>query len=794
LRLFLDAPNATLIVPSATMAEHLRNQLARAGRSIRPNRILTVDHFIEAATPLKRPSEGLLLLLTASFAPNEFPGYHRALVSLMQEAPADLLPPDVARVARDVDKELVRLGYALRARRLAEARPETDGPLIFDGFFTLAPSDVDLIERLSNHTPVTVTLPDWSGAAEARERLLAAGFAEQRLDKVHREPAKIVLACLSLDVEVEQIAVRILEEAARGRPFREMGVLLRSRDPYAAALESVFARYHIPARFHFPDALGAHPAIQYLSGLVRTALRGWDRAELAALLRMPISGFGATPAGDREDFELRNSLPSSGPPQWWRGLPTGGSAEELADELKAMRHYIPAPEVESGATLEQVQAWRSTAAALDAFDQAIDTAALAFGGAYTSLAQFWPNVETVLSAEKLRVNDGRHNVVNVLDVFEARQWELPIAFVCGLNERVFPQYQREDPLFRDEARRKAKLPTSEDRQLEERFLFDLAVTRATGQTVLSYARYNERGDASLRSFFLEEEGQTVKGPRALPHPQPFSIPAAGPAPNARPTSLSASSIDSFLQCPFQYFSRKTLRLHPRPPKPRDRLNVLLQGQIIHAAIAAGEFDDVFERACAENNIPATYRKEAVRLELLRHYEALLADTQWTLDWESVAEQQFEMMLTQELRVRGRIDRLYTGPRGEAIVVDYKYSTAATLKDRIEGDSVQGGLYLLAAERSFGRTPAGMLYCGLKKKVNWQGWHASVAGLAIGEKTTQAVLREMMDEAHKTAVKTFAQIAEGHREVRPADRKKCEYCDFRDICRDKATGAALEAEA
>jgi ATP-dependent helicase/DNAse subunit B len=466
---------------------------------------------------------------------------------------------------------------------------------------------------------------------------------------------------------------------------------------------------------------------------------------------------------------------------------------ELADELKAMRQYVPAPAVESHATVEQVQAWRSTAAALKAFDQAVEAAALAFGGAYTSLVEFWSSVETVLSAEKLRVNDGRRNVVNVLDVFEARQWELPVAFVCGLSERVFPQYQRENPLFRDEERRKAKLPTSDDRQWEERFLFDLAVTRATGETVLSYPRYNERGEASLRSFYLEEEGTTMTGPRILPRPDALPRPPLGPAPNVRPTSLSASSIDSFLQCPFQYFGRKTLRLRPRPPKPRERLNVLLQGQIIHAAIASAAFDEAFDNACAEHNIPATYRKEAVRLELLRHYEALLADTQWTLPWESVAEQQFEMMLTPDLRVRGRIDRLYTSPRGETIVVDYKYSTAATLKDRMSGDSVQGGLYLLAAEQAFGLTPAGMLYCGLKKKVNWQGWHA-IRDLAVGDWTTSSVLREMMADARRTAVETFAQIAEGRREVRPADRKKCEYCEFRDICRDRASAAALEAEA
>lgn len=93
----------------------------------------------------------------------------------------------------------------------------------------------------------------------AREHLLSKGFIEQRLDARLRHPTRKVRSALSLDHEVEQIARSILEHRANGREFHEMGILFRVREPYASAFESVFGRFGIPARFHFTDALAAHP-------------------------------------------------------------------------------------------------------------------------------------------------------------------------------------------------------------------------------------------------------------------------------------------------------------------------------------------------------------------------------------------------------------------------------------------------------------------------------------------------------------------------------------------------------
>jgi ATP-dependent exoDNAse (exonuclease V) beta subunit len=431
-----------------------------------------------------------------------------------------------------------------------------------------------------------------------RQRLLQQGFAELTRTEVFREPRGRVLLCApTLERETEEIARRILEHASNGRAFGEMGIILRTRDPYLPALETALARFGIPARSYFPDRLDTHPAVQYLSGVVTAMLQGWDHATLLALLRVPVSGVGNTAAGDRLDFDLRNRLPGAGLPlpglenypdlarrfeacNTWRQdvlAPQGWAAR-----LKTLRELVPEPVVSDGASRDQVHIWRSTEGALAAFEAALDETALVLGDAgKVKLEEFWRLAETALALTPLRTFDRRRDVVHILDVFEARQWELPVVFVCGMVERYFPQYHREDPLLSDAARRRAGLKTSEDRQAEERFLFDLATTRATEELTLSYPRLDDRGEETLPSFFLPAMQAVPCETRV--RPTPIRSPSTGYSSTIQDPvlrerladkhkTLAPTAIESFLQCPFQFFASRTLRLKPRPA-PQRRVTV-----------------------------------------------------------------------------------------------------------------------------------------------------------------------------------------------------------------------------
>jgi RecB family exonuclease len=896
---FQSEPGSVLVTPTATMAEHIRHQLARELSPVRPSRVITLAKFLNRTSvpaAASKPAlhlaieEALNQLRPARFqAVTEYRGFRNALASLMEEVERDALPLDLARLYDQVEQGLGWRGAALRnarlraAGRLARQAPgELPSQIVFDGFFSFSTAELNLIESLATRARIVVTLPegapggnagDWPGAAAAaRSRLLAAGFLEVRCAAVFRTPDLEMFCAATLEQETEEIARRVHDEAARGRPFHEIGIVLRTRDPYAPALKTTLARFGIPARFYFADPLGAHPAVDFLAGAVRAMLDGWDHGELLRLVRMPVSGVGATPDGDRFDFELRNLLPGRGLPL--RGLvsreasenppPAGSSMDastnvpldslldsfaamnawvrdrleppEWAARIRTLRALIPQPAIAGNISSQTLDTWTSTACALDAFDEALDETAALLGkttpplegtkggrgeapvshksAGRIALNDFWRHFEAALELKELRLPDHRRDVVHVFDVFEARQWELPVVFVCGMNERHFPQYHREDPLLNDAARRRAGLKTSTELQREERSLFHLATTRATGKTIVSYARFDDKGDPTLPSFFLDDMLASKKiAPceiRVRPRPSRGVPGLTNNGPIADPEllerlatahrTLSPSAIERFLQCPFQFFAGRSLRLRPRPSAPRDRLDMLLQGSIIHAAIAALEempllgaavFDQEFATGIAKPRIPGGYRTEAVRLEMLRNFTAFLAERSvsrgFEPGWRARVEEKFRIALTPELSVRGRIDRLEVSPSGEALVIDYKYSVAKTIRDRVKnqdkGEVVQAGLYLLAAVKAFGLTPAGMLYCGLKKEVEWDGWHVPLAGLEkIGESCTRDRLAELTNAAAATAVTVFESIASGEISVRPADQGKCAWCDYRDICR------------
>ncbi len=792
------------MTPTATMAEHLRHELARSRGFVRPSRVATLAQFLER-WDLPAPASAAQIHWSVEHALEQLRppaldalrgsrGLHTALAELMEEAPAGApLPGDFAQIIGAAREELDARGLAVRNARVraAAAQLRKRGgrlpPVIFDGFFTLPPAESEFVEALAQRTEVTLTLPGPRALTGFTHRAMAAG---------RRGPARAGFSAATPEREAEEIARRILEQAARGRRFREMGIVLRSREPYAALLETTLARFGIPYRSYFADPLLSHPAVAFLAGVVRAALGNWDHAELLSLLRMPVSGMGATSAGDRLDFELRAKLPGRGPlPQIeWR--PTDG--------LAALRRLLPPPRIpDSAADRDQIYAWRSAAAALRGFDEAVQRAAeYSGGGENIPLARLWPRIETALATEPLRIEDRRRDAVAILDVFEARQWELPVVFVCGLMERGFPQYHREDPLLGDQVRARLGLSTAAQRQREERLLFEVAVTRATEQVVLSYPRFTEKGEETLPSFFLAGAAAAACDGRVRPAASRTVEPAA-PAPICETArihheTLSPSGIESFLQCPFQFFASRTLKLRTRPPAPRDRLTPRVQGDIIHRALAewireplpgAEALNRVFQETCRELRIPHGYRTEAVRLELLRSFEAFLAEAEPRLGWTVLTEKEFEFALNPGLKIHGRIDRLEISPSNEALVIDYKYSSADKLKRRVEeseeGNLVQGGLYLLAAERAFHLKPAGMRYCGLKKEVSWVGW-------PLG--TPPEELRGRMDAAARRAAEAHEAILAGRVEAHPADPKKCDWCDYRDACRVETIAAEIGAGA
>ncbi len=782
-----------LVTPTATMAQHLQNQVAREGCVFRPSLIQTLSHFVDPFTAdLPQVSEALLYLIVEKAASGvnrpEFArvvglrGFCAALARTVEElSSAGCDAPRLADSMRRhgiqaplgdaflavygaVEEELRRRELGMRAQRLMRAaeRIAREGPAVhtvwLDGFYALPDPELAVIRAMCRHADVTVTLPAAPITGATRARLLEMGFVEEVCARETAPPRIELCATPSLEREADEIARRIMEQAAAGRPFRDMGVIVRSPEVYESILRATFDRFGIPARFYFDSDLEKHAVVRRLTGIVDAMLGGWDHAETLAAIRLA-PGI----ASDEFDFAVREQMPGTGLEKL-RSLanaPTGllESCERLetwrtlslapmewVEQLMDLRKLCPLGQPEPG-SFDTAAIARSQAAALELFAGAIGEAASALSQRPVELGEFWRTAKSVLRLTPLRVADGRRNVVHVLGAHEARQWRLPVVFICGLVEKQFPKFHTPDPFFPESARGQLKhagirLRTAADFEAEERFLFDWAMARATESLTLSYPQSDARGQQNLPSLFVD-------GVAAEPVPWKPVRPRQGREPEAaRPASVISSvdlldalaarhatfrptALESYLQCPFQFFGRYSLQLQPAPKRPVERLDFLTQGIIVHEVLAALSgnsrcleeiFDDVFARVCEKQRVPSSYRTAAGRERMLADLRALLTHPEWPSVYEIRTEQKFQYNLSADVEIKGRIDRLEVTPDGRGLVTDYKYSGAQNTKDRATDENLlQPQLYLLALERFFALQPEGMRFLGFKGGIQATDW-------------------------------------------------------------------------
>jgi ATP-dependent helicase/DNAse subunit B len=376
---------------------------------------------------------------------------------------------------------------------------------------------------------------------------------------------------------------------------------------------------------------------------------------------------------------------------------------------------------------------------------------------------------------------------------------LPVVFVCGMVEKQFPRLHRQDPFFPDAARCRLnaagiRVRTAAEFEREERALFDQAIGRATMLTTLSHAEFDARGERNLPSLYLEDLRQAPEESRAV-RPAPRYRPALrGPAEIRAPglleflrektAKLSPTDLESFLQCPFQYFGRRTLRLKAAPARPEDRLDFLTQGNIVHEVLAgwwadqgdiAPLFEDVFARYVEEERIPSGYHTERLHNAMLDDLRGFAADGEWPRgEFQSRMEEKFVLRLDESLAISGKIDRLDTAADGRAYVIDYKYSGAQSTKDKIKDENLlQAPLYVIGVKAT------GMFYVGLKGGVVYAGWKEIPEG--------------WLERKKQQTLQVVAEIRAGRVDVAPANPDKCRYCEFRDACRVEAGGAEALVE-
>ena len=858
------------------MAEHLQHTLARRGLLVAGDLISTLADFVRNLAPkVREPSPAVeSWLMEKAIARADCDvfreieasrGFRAGLANTVREFwSAGAGASGAAALARDryqkafaavfaqyetllagnnyspIGEGLRVAASAVRQGGLGEIRH-----VYLDGFVNFSSAERELVVALAEAAgDLVVTLPD-------QVENPFPDLPREILTEVRRaQPSATTVRAKTPEHEIEEIARRILDSK---RPFHEHGLILRSPEVYAPIVRVVFDRFRIPCRMRFPAPLAQHGAVDYLRHLLRVIADGFPGETTLELLNLSWSPAGHSQQMDAYDFLLRDKLPGAGLDFLSRYAETFSNVQSLLDILQPTKTWagetceasvwaarvrdlrtkvLRLPDAPDDIAMHRVLELRSLARAIAAFDVATDEAAELLISAGTGsassavrLEQYLQALEIVLSNVSLQTRDQRRNVIHVLSVYEARQWELPVVFVCGLVEKGFPRHHAQDLLFPDHDRLRAaergiRLRTAKEHEEEERFLFRLATTRATSKLVLPYAEAEEGGKPLVRSFLIEEPRQNdqivepvrrrddIQAPAAV-HAEYLTSPRLDQAIESRHEYYSPSGVETYLQCPYQFFARRTLHLHGRPAFPERRIDNLIMGTMVHSVLSRWVvdleqpivpiLDEVFDETCRRQSIKRNFRTAVIYNNMRTDLERFADEERGhgpTPYSEQGAEVKLEYVVDEPqgdpIQINARIDRFEIFGEDLAVIVDYKYSTDTNIKKAVDGHDtgrkVQAALYLLGLQKEKGVRPAGMRYWGLRKGTTRQGWLVDTllpAGVVRDKekRVSEMDLQRMLEETRVLTASKIREIRAGRIKVDPDDRGFCRnFCDYHDICR------------
>lgn len=342
--------------------------------------------------------------------------------------------------------------------------------------------------------------------------------------------------------EAGEIAREILRLVSEdGFAFHEIGVLLRSGDPYLALLSEVFDESGIP--YH---AVGGLPLTRTTAGrafavLAGLANRRFTRRELMDfLLDAPVvSGdeMGFRARLDLWDLFTRNAGIVDHASDW-----DGRLAALKIDDSQEKEHLASLKKFLSGLferleIFQKKNSWSGFSKSfLELTSWLFDETCLGFEEAAAcveSLADldevtgkvapgdFFNTLEKSLDGASLKKGSYETSGVTVSSIMEARGVSFRAVFLAGLTDGAFPARPGRDSILLEENRKalNKKIPCGEyplhsKRALEEEILFAMAVESARERLCITFPRLDaDTGRPRNPSYFVKYALDTVAGRR-----------------------------------------------------------------------------------------------------------------------------------------------------------------------------------------------------------------------------------------------------------------------------------------
>jgi ATP-dependent helicase/nuclease subunit B len=526
------------------------------------------------------------------------------------------------------------------------------------------------------------------------------------------------VSCSNPEAEAVFAAREILKFVRAGNRFRDCAVLVRNLENYHKPLAREFRRYGIPFFLDRRESVSHHPLAELTRSALRTIIFDWRQNDLFAALKA-----GFCYAEENEIDRLENeSLARGWRGKKWREPVQISENPELEKSLERLRQKILPPFENFAGQLarlksspngrqlaealrrlwddlkveQQLQAWSDDpihdspstmhATVWEQMNSWLENLEMAFPNEQLPLRDWLPILEAGLANLTVGVIPPVLDEVLIGAIDRARNPDLKLALVLGVNETIFPATPNSPAILtesdRDELGEAISLgPDLRGQLSRERFFGYIACTRASEKLAVTFSRQDAEGKmlnpspfiAHLRQIFpaleIEEFENEIKLSDAE-HPNEiaplifeiqnsesktqnwlelFQIPAladlnesfqqlreADEAENlsralaeklyGSTLRTSVSRLEEFAACPFRFFVRSGLRADERKVFELDARE---RGSFQHDVLKKFHDDLMSEGKRWRDLTPqeARERIHAIAAELTENYrDGLLRDT------------------------------------------------------------------------------------------------------------------------------------------------------------------------
>lgn len=297
-----------------------------------------------------------------------------------------------------------------------------------------------------------------------------------------------------------------------------------------------------------------------------------------------------------------------------------------------------------------------------------------------------------------------------------------------------------------------------------------------------------------------------------------------PWPALREVRLSTSFLEQYWKCPFIYTATRLLKLSDEPALDLD-LDPRVRGRFMHKMIEKWTevhglklgteegYRDFLNQLKVDENLELGDERLWPGLR-----ERLLRELQGVMKFELVWREKFPTVQTvatergfraywsdkgrnwtdqeTEVKLSGRIDRIDRDSRGRFAVVDYK-SSGSNLrywKSWLKNDMVQMPVYMEMLEKGFCGLPPGDVVAAEyfeirnpRRKVGLQLTVDSPEFYSEDDRNRSALMTEddkkmLLDQSREMIAAAIHSMRSGELKPKPKNRKTCETCDWRRLCR------------